>query len=313
MPSRLWIDKSPFVAPFVAAISHRHTCAAEMCTHAHHPTGVFDAVAGNSAGKLDGSSSDAAAVSGGASGGGAILATPGVVHFGGFTPGAVHCQVVRLVNASAVAALRAHMIPPESPYFKVKGWPGPAAALCCSACVSTATQAARRHRHARRPTASWLGAQVTHKRCSGAILPGLSEQLVVEFCPDQLRYYYDMIRVHSSVSGAGGAWIAPLPWQQELGVRTHAAAVRCVPFSHSKADGRCKATSARHGALNVVKQTPPCRAATCSYRCTATRSPMPRRSHAASTLAEPLWASAPCAVWCCAAACPWSLSSRCGS
>ena len=41
---------------------------------------------------------------------------------------------------------------------------------------------------------------MTHKRCAGAILPGLSEQLVVEFCPDQLRYYYDAIRVHSSVS-----------------------------------------------------------------------------------------------------------------
>jgi hypothetical protein len=46
--------------------------------------------------------------------------------------------------------------------------------------------------------------QVTHCRCPGATLPGLSDSLVVEFCPDQLRYYYDAIRVHSSVSGAAG-------------------------------------------------------------------------------------------------------------
>jgi hypothetical protein len=48
-----------------------------------------------------------------------IAASPAVVHFGGFQPGAVHRQTVRLVNTSPDAALRAHVMPPESPYFKV--------------------------------------------------------------------------------------------------------------------------------------------------------------------------------------------------
>lgn len=46
-------------------------------------------------------------------------------------------------------------------------------------------------------------AQVTHKRCGGALLPGLSDVLTVEFCPTALRYYYDCIQVHSNVSGVG--------------------------------------------------------------------------------------------------------------
>lgn len=70
--------------------------------------------------------------------------------------------------------------------------------------------------------------QVTHKRCPGAILPGLSDQLVVEFCPVQLRYYYDTIRVHSSVSVwsfRGGLWLVALILLGAWTLATHAAAV----------------------------------------------------------------------------------------
>ena len=48
-----------------------------------------------------------------------------------------------------------------------------------------------------------MGPQVTHRRCPGAILPGLADSLVIEFVPTQLRYHYDVIRVHSNVSGKG--------------------------------------------------------------------------------------------------------------
>ncbi len=50
---------------------------------------------------------------------GCIAALPAAVHFGGFAPGALHSQVVRLTNLSARQALRAHVVPPETPYFKV--------------------------------------------------------------------------------------------------------------------------------------------------------------------------------------------------
>lgn len=49
-----------------------------------------------------------------------ITATPAVVHFGGFQPGSVHSQIVRLINTSSTAAIRAHVVPPESPFFKVR-------------------------------------------------------------------------------------------------------------------------------------------------------------------------------------------------
>lgn len=54
-----------------------------------------------------------------------------------------------------------------------------------------------------RPRPTRTHAQVTHKRCAGAIPPGLHEELVVEFCPTQWRYYYDCIRVHAQVCASG--------------------------------------------------------------------------------------------------------------
>lgn len=41
--------------------------------------------------------------------------------------------------------------------------------------------------------------QVTHQRKPGSIAPGLSEQLIVEFTGQQLRYHYDCIRVQTEV------------------------------------------------------------------------------------------------------------------
>ncbi|GBF91119.1 hypothetical protein Rsub_04788 [Raphidocelis subcapitata] len=94
---------------------------------------------------------------------GPLSAFPTAAHFGGFKPGALHSLAVRLTNTSPAAALRAHVVPPESPYFRVD-----------------------------------------HRRCGGAILPGLSDVLVIEFCPTELRYYHDTVRVHSNVGGTNG-------------------------------------------------------------------------------------------------------------
>jgi hypothetical protein len=96
---------------------------------------------------------------------GALSAYPSAAHFGGFTVGALHSLSVRLTTTSPAAALRVHVVPPESPFFKV-----------------------------------------SHRRCGGAILPGLSDVLVVEFCPTELRYYHDIIRVHSNVGGRRSGW-----------------------------------------------------------------------------------------------------------
>uniref|UniRef100_A0A383WQ08 HYDIN/VesB/CFA65-like Ig-like domain-containing protein n=1 Tax=Tetradesmus obliquus TaxID=3088 RepID=A0A383WQ08_TETOB len=48
--------------------------------------------------------------------------------------------------------------------------------------------------------------QVTHQRKPGSIAPGLSEQLIVEFTGQQLRYHYDCIRVQTE----GGGLLIPL-------------------------------------------------------------------------------------------------------
>lgn len=48
-----------------------------------------------------------------------LRVAPAVVHFGGFELGRVHTQVVRLCNASS-RALRVHVLPPDSAYFKVR-------------------------------------------------------------------------------------------------------------------------------------------------------------------------------------------------
>lgn len=111
---------------------------------------AFDGDAGG--GRAGGPAGDAAP---------ALAARPPAVHFAGLEPGRVHRRTVRLVNASACAALRAHVVPPRTPFFKV-----------------------------------------THRRGGGggALLPGLADVLVVEFCPTEARHYADAVRVHSNVS-----------------------------------------------------------------------------------------------------------------
>ncbi len=49
---------------------------------------------------------------------GALVADPGVVHFGGFELGKVFRQVIRIINTSPVSR-RLHVIPPTTPNFKV--------------------------------------------------------------------------------------------------------------------------------------------------------------------------------------------------
>jgi hypothetical protein len=96
----------------VAAHGHKpHTavqCGASSHPCVRHHAGTFEAVGSSTVHGPDGAATTAS-----------IAAVPGAVHFAGFTPGTVHTQTVRLVNTSAAGALRAHVVPPESPYFKV--------------------------------------------------------------------------------------------------------------------------------------------------------------------------------------------------
>jgi hypothetical protein len=71
---------------------------------------VFEAVGATSAAAAAGAANGAPA---------SLAAAPAALHFAGFTPGAVHTRSVRLVNTSASTALRAHVVPPETPFFKV--------------------------------------------------------------------------------------------------------------------------------------------------------------------------------------------------
>lgn len=45
------------------------------------------------------------------------------------------------------------------------------------------------------------GPQATCDNKRGLLPSGLDEEVVVEFCPQQYRYYYDCVRVHSEVRG----------------------------------------------------------------------------------------------------------------
>lgn len=84
---------------------------------------------------------------------GALVAEPGVLHFGGFEPGKRHSQVLRIVNSSPVSQ-RLHIIPPATPHFR---------ATCDK---------------------------------KGTLAPGMCEEIVVEFLPEQLRYYYETLKIH---------------------------------------------------------------------------------------------------------------------
>jgi hypothetical protein len=84
---------------------------------------------------------------------GALVAEPGVLHFGGFEPGKRHTQVLRIVNRSPVSQ-RLHIIPPSTPHFK---------ATCDK---------------------------------KGTLAPGMCEEIVVEFLPEQLRYYHETLKIH---------------------------------------------------------------------------------------------------------------------
>ncbi|PNH08744.1 Primary ciliary dyskinesia protein 1 [Tetrabaena socialis] len=44
------------------------------------------------------------------------------------------------------------------------------------------------------PTTPFFKATCANKK--GLLAPGMSEEVVVEFCPQQYRYYYDCVRVH---------------------------------------------------------------------------------------------------------------------
>lgn len=43
--------------------------------------------------------------------------------------------------------------------------------------------------------------QATCDSQRGLLPPGLEELITIEFCPQQYRYYYDTVRVHSEVRG----------------------------------------------------------------------------------------------------------------
>jgi hypothetical protein len=45
--------------------------------------------------------------------------------------------------------------------------------------------------------------KLQHRRPPASLAPGMSEELVIEFCSDQARYHYDSIRIQTPV-GAGG-------------------------------------------------------------------------------------------------------------
>ena len=46
-------------------------------------------------------------------------------------------------------------------------------------------------------------AQATCPAKKGLLAPGMTEEVAVEFCPTQYRYYYDCVRVHCEVRGGG--------------------------------------------------------------------------------------------------------------
>lgn len=50
---------------------------------------------------------------------GALTANPAVIHFGGFEMGKSFKQVMRIINTSPVSR-RLHIIPPSTPFFKVR-------------------------------------------------------------------------------------------------------------------------------------------------------------------------------------------------
>ncbi len=53
-----------------------------------------------------------------------------------------------------------------------------------------------------RPRRTYLQATCSDKK--GLLAPGMSEEVVVEFCPSHYRYYYDCIRVNAEVGTLRG-------------------------------------------------------------------------------------------------------------
>jgi hypothetical protein len=105
---------------------------------------------------------------------------PAVLNFGGFQLGEVNRLKLKVRNTAGYST-RVTLVPPTTPFFKV---------CLCSAKAYVAVRVAS-HRHV---------LQVNHTDRHGSIPPGLADEITVEFCAQEWRYYYDCIRIHSEVS-----------------------------------------------------------------------------------------------------------------
>lgn len=149
----------------------------------HHVAGVFSKVGSN----------------------GVLEPIPSVVHYGGFELHKVHRQTIRVCNVAGYSS-RCHIIPPTTPFFKASRRPqtvfviehnaGPLSPFPPFPAIIGSMQW-RNPFLSSHPDVPTMATQIAAVTRRGFIAPGLSEDITIEFCPTEHRYYYDCIRIHS--------------------------------------------------------------------------------------------------------------------